>query len=72
MSRADLTLEMLRRRPRCGQDLVEGGIGYRYSARIQDLRDRGFEIETRPCVRHEHGAALVEYFLVPAGQLRLV
>jgi hypothetical protein len=54
---------LLQIRPRCGQELVAAGIGYRYSARVYDLREDGFTISDRACVKHEHRAAMVEYVL---------
>ena len=63
VTRKTETLELLQQAPRCGQELVEAGIGYRYSARIYDLRSDGHVIEDHPCRRHEHRAAMVEYRL---------
>ena len=64
MTRKDDALFLLKIGPRCGQELVEAGVGYRYSARIYDLRCDGHVIEDRPCRRHEHRAAMVEYRLM--------
>ncbi len=63
MTRVDELHALLRARPRCGQELVEAGIGYRYSARIFDLRSRGIGIIDRKCLRHKHRAPMVEYVL---------
>ena len=64
MTRVDDLYQLLVVRPRCGQELVEAGIGYRYSARIWDLRDVGFVIDSdRKCSRHQHRAPMVEYVL---------
>ena len=61
MTRKDDALFLLKIGPRCGQELVEAGVGYRYSARIFDLREDGWTIADRPCTRHKHRAAMVEY-----------
>ena len=63
MTRKDDALFLLKIGPRCGQAFVEAGVGYRYSARIFDLREDGFVIEDHPCTRHDHRAAMVEYRL---------
>ncbi len=73
MTRVDDLYGLLLIRPRCGQELVEAGIGYRYSARIYDLRQGGFKIEDKKCLRHSHRAPMVEYRLIgwDSGQLEM-
>ena len=56
MTRVDDLYQLLVIRPRCGQELVEADIGYRYSARVYDLRQAGFNIEGVKCLRHRHRA----------------
>lgn len=53
--------------PVCGSTLVAEGVGYRYAARIADLRQSGLEIESRRCENptHRHESGIVEYQLVP-------
>ncbi len=73
MTRVDDLYQLLVIGPRCGQELVEAGIGYRYSARIFDLRTRGVRIVDAKCLRHEHRAPMVEYVLSgwDSGQLEM-
>ena len=68
MTRVDDLYQLLVIRPRCGQELVEAGIGYRYSARVYDLRQAGFNITDVKCLRHEHRASMVEYVLEGWGE----
>ncbi len=70
MTRVDDLYQLLVIRPRCGQELVEAGIGYRYSARIYDLRQAGFLIADAKCSRHPHRAAMVEYQLEGWGDMQ--
>ena len=63
MTRKARTLELLRMAPRCGQELQDGGSGYRYSARIGELRSEGYAITNKTCVRHPHTARMVEFTL---------
>lgn len=53
--------------PVCGTDMVTAGVGYRYSARIGDLREAGFEIMSQPCTvaSHGHMSQIYEFLLVP-------
>ena len=61
-------LELLNAGPVCGQELVEHGVGYRYSARIADLRAEGHRIESGVCGKHRHRARMALYRLVDADQ----
>ena len=61
--RADALL-LLKVHPRCGQELVEAGVGYRYPARIFELRQEGHEIEKWVCEKHDHRSTMYEYGLV--------
>ena len=63
MSRTDTLLGLLEKAPRCGQELVEWGVGYRYSARIGELRDRGLVIEKQVCRTHRHRSRMYQYTL---------
>ena len=47
MTRAERVLERLRQGPATGLDLLKAGGGTRYGARVKELRDRGYGIETR-------------------------
>ncbi len=64
MSRTDTLLGLLEKSPRCGQELVEWGIGYRYSARIGELRDRGYTIVKKVCQVHRHRSRMYQYELI--------
>ena len=70
MTRVDDLYQLLVIRPRCGQELVEAGIGYRYSARVYDLRQAGFNIADVKCSRHRHRASMVEYVLEGWGDMQ--
>ncbi len=63
MSRTDTLLGLLEKAPRCGQELVEWGIGYRYSARIGELRDRGYTVTKTVCQVHRHRSRMYQYTL---------
>jgi len=53
--------------PVCGTEMVTAGVGYRYSARVGDLRTAGFEIMSQPCTvaSHGHTSRIYEFLLVP-------
>lgn len=62
-------LDMMEDRGRvCGIDMIHGGVGNRYSARIGDLKDAGFDVVSGPCTNpgHSHHTRVYEYWLVPA------
>ena len=64
MTRKEDALFLLKIGPRCGQELVEAGVGYRYSGRIYDLRDDGYAIDsTTYCTKHKHKARMALYVL---------
>ena len=56
-------LELLRQGPQCSQDLVAGGVGYRYSARLSELRTVGYQITKQPCTVHDHHGRQWRYHL---------
>ena len=63
MSQADMLLGLLEKAPRCGQEMEEWGVGYRYSARIGELRGRGLVIEKQVCRAHRHRSRMYLYTL---------
>lgn len=63
MSQADTLLGLLERSSRCGQELVEYGIGYNYTARISVLRKQGYTIEKTICKVHPHRSRMYQYTL---------
>ena len=69
-SQRDRILAALKLEPRCGTDFLRWYIG-RYGARIQELRDEGYEIVKRPCKLHQHDTRQFVYELVDADQQRL-
>ena len=76
MTRREAVLSALSARPNqwvSGLTLVEAGSGWRYSARIYDLRQAGYVIEERP--DPEKRSAVSQYRLVVAevapGQIPL-
>ena len=63
-------LELLRLRGwACGQEMVERGVGYRYGARIDDLRKDGDTIVKQRCYRHNHRVQMWEYQITDEGRL---
>lgn len=59
----ELVLNVMRARPldgACGATFVENG-SLRYSARILELREMGFEITAEPCAAHLHPNPLNAY-----------
>lgn len=65
-----VVLDRLRYGPACNDDFYATSKTTAVAQRIKDLRDRyGFEVDARPCSRHRHRGATVEYVLiaVPAG-----
>lgn len=72
MTQQDRVLDMLRRGWTCG---TEFGYDSRYSARICELRQKGYLIERRPCnsPSHCHASAEVQWRLIaepdPYGQI---
>jgi hypothetical protein len=64
MSAKQTALNLLQAGPACGQELVDAGVGWRYAARIHELRSDGYEIATKQCGRHYHRSRMVEYWLV--------
>jgi hypothetical protein len=82
MTQTERILDTLRRRGWvCGSEFLDpavtGAPMLRYSARLHELRQRGFNIQRRPCInpRHHHEAQMFEWRLVaapePSGQIRL-
>ena len=63
MSQADTLLGLLEKAPRCGQELVEYGIGYNYTARISALRKQGYTISKSVCQVHRHRSRMYQYTL---------
>jgi len=65
MSQTDTLLGLLERwvGGLCGQELVEWGVGYRYSARIGELRDQGYTISKTVCQVHSHRSRMYQYTL---------
>lgn len=63
MSRTDTLLGLLEKSSRCGQELVEYGIGYNYTARISSLRKQGFRIDKTICQVHPHRSRMYQYTL---------
>lgn len=57
----------------CARDLVDRGVGFRYGARIGELRKAGFSVETAPCkeLAHHHEGRVCRYRLVPSEQLAM-
>ena len=67
MTRREIVLSVLREHANqwvSGKTLVDAGSGWRYSARIYELRKAGHRIEERP--DPEHRSATHEYRLVVA------
>ena len=65
MTRREIVLSVLREHANqwvSGKTLVDAGSGWRYSARIYELRKAGHVIEERP--DPEHRSAIHEYKLV--------
>lgn len=72
MNQRERVLMMLKAGPVCGTDFLRVYVP-RYSARILELRQQGFLIESRPCKNtwHGHETAQTVYELVEIDQLRL-
>lgn len=71
MSQRELVLARLRRGPLCQTAIYrEPGITHRLAARIYDLRQQGYDIDSRPCQdpSHRHDSPVVEYVLNEGGQ----
>ena len=70
----DRILERLRAGPICATTFLDMHIP-RYAARVLELRQDGYTIDTRRCLQHDwHKSPQIEYVLVPevhAGQLEL-
>lgn len=47
----------------CGDDLALEGIGWRFGARIHELRQDGYMVESRPCKAHPHTSRVGAYRL---------
>lgn len=72
-TKTEIAMDLLQRGgPVCGQDMVDAGVGYRYAARINDLKQVGHPIISEPCTEHRHGARVACYTLVPAEDTQLV
>lgn len=72
MSQKDVLLWKLKQGPVCSFSFYQPGSGltHRAAARIQDLRDAGYEITSRPCdLGHNHQARAVVYELQMNGRL---
>ena len=67
------TLALLEDGPKCSQQLVDGDCGYRYGARIGELRELGYRVVKDPerCRLHRHRKPLVVYRLVGPAQMEM-
>lgn len=70
MSQVQRVLDALRLEPMCGTDFLRMYVP-RYSARILELRQAGYEIISRPCRFHDHENPQTVYELVGRDQGRL-
>ena len=70
MNQKDRILAALQLEPRCATTFLDWRIG-RAAARINELRDEGHDIITRPCQLHHHDNPQVVYELVDTNQLVL-
>ncbi len=71
----DRVLALLRQRPICGIEFLQLAMP-RYAARIHELRQDGYRIDTQTCnnPHHWHKSRQIEYVLIPAthdGQLTM-
>lgn len=69
MTQQERVLAMLKAGPVCGTDFLRAYIP-RYSARLLELRQAGYEWSRRPCrfSHHDHGSEQFVYELVAADQ----
>lgn len=72
MNQRERVLMMLKAGPVCGTDFLRVYVP-RYSARILELRQQGFLIESRPCRSQSHGhqSPQTVFELAHADQMRL-
>jgi len=70
MNQKQRILAALKMGPVCGTVMLGWHIP-RYSARILELRDEGYEIIRRPCRLHYHDSQQYVYELAESDQLRL-
>ena len=70
-TQAGRLLAALQSGPVCSFQLYDRGspFTHRVAARVYDLRQRGYVIDSSPCRSHSHDAAAVEYRLARVGQL---
>lgn len=74
MNQRDKVLALLKAGPVCSYAFyTTPGLTHRIAARICDLRQSGYLIETRPCEDqyHNHESPAVVYELAEVDQLRL-
>ena len=70
MNQKTRILSALQLEPRCATVFLDWRIG-RAAARINELRDEGYDIITRPCQLHHHDNPQVVYELADTNQLLL-
>lgn len=72
MNQKERVLMMLKQGPVCGTDFLRVYVP-RYSARILELRQQGYAINTRPCKNqfHQHESAQTVFELEAIDQQRL-
>ncbi len=71
VSQKDRILQALQLEPRCATTFLDWRIG-RAAARVNELRQEGHDIITRPCQFHHHDNPQVVYELVESAQLLLM
>lgn len=63
-TQAGRLLQALMEGPVCSQGFwFDARLSHRLAARVFDLREAGFGVWSRKCVRHSHVSAALEYYL---------